>query len=184
MKDFEVQPNVEIYSTLMNAYEAQRDPKEVLRIFQQIQEEGMRPTTATYNILIRSFMNQGDEGQMIQFYNQMKERGVSPNVITFQCLLQPAVKRGDIKAMDHYYGELKDEDIKLDVNLCTFLMEGYQRAGNFDGSWQMFQLMKSKKIHPNAITYKKLIDACGFHSKTHMIDGIRAEMLTQNINRK
>ena len=48
MKQFQVKPTIQVYSTLLNAYSLERNTKEIQNIIEQMKEEGIKPNSITY----------------------------------------------------------------------------------------------------------------------------------------
>ncbi|CAG7878844.1 unnamed protein product [Brassica rapa] len=87
--------NIEIWNTIISGFAKHARPKEVMILFEKMQQDGMRPNEVTFSSLLSVCAHTGlvEEGR--RFFRFMRSKyGVSPNVVHYSCMVDVLGRAG------------------------------------------------------------------------------------------
>jgi pentatricopeptide repeat protein len=70
-----LQPNVQIYTTIINGLCKEGLLDEALEAFRNMEEDGCPPDEFSYNVIIRGFLQHKDESRAVHLIGEMRDRG-------------------------------------------------------------------------------------------------------------
>ncbi|CDY11310.1 BnaA03g01460D [Brassica napus] len=87
--------NIELWNTIISGFAKHARPKEVMILFEKMQQDGMRPNEVTFSSLLSVCAHTGlvEEGR--RFFRFMRSKyGVSPNVVHYSCMVDVLGRAG------------------------------------------------------------------------------------------
>uniref|UniRef100_A0A0D3AZR3 DYW domain-containing protein n=1 Tax=Brassica oleracea var. oleracea TaxID=109376 RepID=A0A0D3AZR3_BRAOL len=87
--------NIELWNTIISGFAKHARPKEVMILFEKMQQDGMRPNEVTFSSLLSVCAHTGlvEEGR--RFFRFMTSKyGVSPNVVHYSCMVDVLGRAG------------------------------------------------------------------------------------------
>jgi pentatricopeptide repeat protein len=70
-----LQPNVQIYTTIINGLCKEGLLDEALEAFRNMEDDGCPPDEFSYNVIIRGFLQHKDESRAVHLIGEMRDRG-------------------------------------------------------------------------------------------------------------
>lgn len=92
--DSTIKRDLIMWNTLLSAYAEQGQCGETLKLFYQMQLEGLPPNVISWNSVILSFLNKGEVNKAKDMFLEMQSLGVFPNLITWTTLISGLAKSG------------------------------------------------------------------------------------------
>ena len=177
-------PNVELYSTVINAYAYSHDKKVaiprvigILRKMERLYAEGdesMRPNVVTYNAVINAHAKSSDPEvpfQVESIVNQMWENGVMPDTLTYNSLMkvwsnsnctQTDDKNGNpepIKRMLGLLDEMMSRGVRPNTNTFNSIIHGLGKFNQPLLAEEIIEQMKEYGVDPDVWSYNSAIAA-------------------------
>ncbi|XXG59020.1 hypothetical protein AAC387_Pa04g1180 [Persea americana] len=84
-------------------------PKEILRLFERMNESGCHPRTKTYVMLIKKFGSWGFLRPVFAVWDKMKEQGSNLDEFAYNALIDALVQRGMVKMAQKYETEMLEK---------------------------------------------------------------------------
>ncbi|KAI6679412.1 hypothetical protein NL676_033293 [Syzygium grande] len=92
--DFTRRRDLIMWNTLIAAYADLGASGEALKLFYQMQLEGVLPNLISWNSLILGFLRNGEVNKAKNFFSQMQSHGVRPNLLTWTTLISGLAQNG------------------------------------------------------------------------------------------
>jgi len=177
-------PNVELYSTVINAYAYSHDKEvaiqrvmSILRKMERLYAEGdqsMRPNVVTYNAVVNAHAKSSDPEVPFQaesIVNQMWENGVMPDTLTYNSLMkvwsnsnctQTDDKNGNpepIKRMLGLLDEMMSRGVRPNTNTFNSIIHGLGKFNQPLLAEKIIEEMKEYGVNPDVWSFNSAIAA-------------------------
>ncbi|KAK4058126.1 hypothetical protein OIO90_000865 [Microbotryomycetes sp. JL221] len=183
MQDAGLDPNLQTWTTLMNACVEVGDWKKAAGLFAFLegsQDPSLRPDTATFNVAIKAAVYSSATVQsVLRLFRQMSERGLRANATTYTLVLQSVCNAGIMDVAEDLFRSIdsqtqearqaRDLDVKPlpvsmkpvkpDVFHFSCLASGYIRTGEMAKARACLAEMRRRKIGPSSVTYGIIVDS-------------------------
>ncbi|KAH7307811.1 hypothetical protein KP509_22G078800 [Ceratopteris richardii] len=165
--------NVVTWNVIMNAYADHGLNDEAFSCFQQMQYEDLLPTVATFKCMLKvcSNLKSLEKGEaihkMIERY-RLLETDSSLNT----ALIDMYVKCRALENANAVFDKLP----RKCTSTWTVLLQGYAENGFGNKALNIFHLMQTKNISPDAVTYVCVLRACGSIRALHQGEEIHMEI--------
>ncbi|XP_052627247.1 pentatricopeptide repeat-containing protein At2g34400-like [Lactuca sativa] len=149
--------NFFIGSSLIGMYAKCGDLVSSRKVFDKMTKKKL----VTWNSMITVYAQSGLSHEAISIFNIMKEEGVKANNITLSGVLSACASLGALdigKSVDEY--ALKN-GLQKDIYVATALIDMYDKCGNVDHAFQVFENMPFKNI----VTWNAMISAFAFNGR-------------------
>jgi len=177
----EYQPNRFYYAALMQ-YKS-NDLEEVERLFNEMKSLNIRVSSLVINQLLFAYLRARQWDKVLSVFEESKKSGVKLNSEAYEKAMEAAAKRGDAAKLDDLNYTANQDKVYRTVDMTNALIEGYQRSGDFDRSWQVYsRLSQNPKMRPNFRTYLAVINGCGFHRQPDKIQIVVDNMKATKYN--
>eukprot|EP01018_Ginkgo_biloba_P039368 Gb_08569 [translate_table: standard] len=150
------QANVVSWNAMIAGYIHNGRYDEALKLFHQMELEGMKPNSVTVASVLPACARLGalQHGKEIHYY--MTRSGFELDVFVCNALLDMYAKCGSIESAR----EVFDNMIKRDVISWTAMIAGYGMHGHGEDALTLFNQMQQIGIKPDQITFVAVLSAC------------------------
>uniref|UniRef100_A0A7N0UU04 DYW domain-containing protein n=1 Tax=Kalanchoe fedtschenkoi TaxID=63787 RepID=A0A7N0UU04_KALFE len=148
--------NVVLWNVMLVAYGQLGDLSKALKVYSQMQIEGLIPNQYTYPSILRTCTSVGalDVGE--QIHSQVVKTGFRHNVYVCSVLIDMYAKHGKLDVARGIFERL-DED---DVVAWTAMIAGYTQHDLFAESLKLFKKMRMRAIQSDNIVLSNAISGC------------------------
>ncbi|XP_019184264.1 PREDICTED: pentatricopeptide repeat-containing protein At5g41170, mitochondrial-like [Ipomoea nil] len=177
MLDNGVQPNVAMFTTVINSFCKKGRLKQAFEVFESMGRAGCEPTINTYNCLLKGMCYVGRVEAAYETLKTVKKSALKPDIYTYTAVMDGFCKVGrSDEAM-----ELLDEalEIGLSPSVVTYntLFNGYFKEGRPLDGIRLLEQMKLKNCIPDYVTYSTLLHGLLKWGKIRVALSIYKEML-------
>lgn len=148
--------NVVLWNVMLVAYGQTGNLSESLRIFSQMQLEGLAPNEYTYPSILRTCTSVGAVYLGEQIHTQVIKSGFQPNVYVCSVLIDMYAKHGDLDTALKILRRLKEDDVVS----WTAMIAGYALHDLFVEALKLFEEMQDQGIRPDNIGFSSAISSC------------------------
>ncbi|KAF6147643.1 hypothetical protein GIB67_031634 [Kingdonia uniflora] len=103
-------PDVITYNCMFGSLER---PKEILTLFERMEESGVSPRMDTYVMLLKKFGRWGLLRPIFIVWEKMKKHGVSPDEFAYSALIDALMEKGMIDMARKYEMEMLEKDLPV-----------------------------------------------------------------------
>ncbi|KAL6982083.1 hypothetical protein U1Q18_023699 [Sarracenia purpurea var. burkii] len=143
--------NIFAWNSLISGYSFNGQFEDALKLFNMIENHGIKPDLITYNGLVYGYSMWGRSKEALAMIHQIKVSGLTPNVVTWTALISGCTQKGNFKdAIEFSRQMLEEESIKPNSATISSLLR----------AWSGLSLLqKGKEIHCLGIRNDHLEDA-------------------------
>merc|ERR1719330_2042589 len=152
------------YGSMIKAYGQARDVARVRELWQEMEEQGVKPTAITLGCLTEALVINGypDEAwELLQKQLEDAERRNCINTVIYSTVLKgfASVKRMD--KVFAVYKEMQVRDIPCNTITYNTLLDAYAKACSMNQASQLLEDMGESCVEPDIITYSTLVKGYG-----------------------
>ncbi|KAH7296257.1 hypothetical protein KP509_26G016100 [Ceratopteris richardii] len=148
--------NRSTWNAMISMYQKKYDLQKVLEFFDQFQTEGFLADHITFLGIIGTFCSTEDIKESRRIHVRVLHSGFLANMKVITALIN---LYGRLCVLE-YIDPLLDRLNKLDVVLCTSLIDMYSQHGQTGKAIEWFYRMQEEGIEPSEVTFTCIIDAC------------------------
>ncbi|KAI7736990.1 hypothetical protein M8C21_005403 [Ambrosia artemisiifolia] len=163
--------NVVLWNVMLVAYGQLGDLNESLKIFSQMQINGMRPNQYTYPSILRTCTVVGALDLGEQIHSQVVKTGFQLNVYVCSVLIDMYSKHGDLYTAQKILSRLNEKDVVS----WTAMIAGYAQHDLFNEALKTFEEMIHKGIQSDNIGFSSALSACAGIQAIHQGRQIHAQ---------
>ncbi|ONK76135.1 uncharacterized protein A4U43_C03F24310 [Asparagus officinalis] len=124
MKDKKLVPDAAAYNVrIMGKVLAKSKPETVLKIVQEMEENGLKPDTITHNYLIDCYCKNGKFKEAREVYEGLGGKGCEANYRTYKVYMMELCKKGDLNGGLEVFGDALKEKKVPDLGAVKILVE-------------------------------------------------------------
>ncbi|GER31891.1 pentatricopeptide repeat-containing family protein [Striga asiatica] len=156
--------NVVSWTAMLVAYGQNGFSEEAVRIFSEMQRNGVGPDEFTLGSVISSCANLASLEEGSQFHGQALISGLISFITVSNALVTLYAKCGSIDESHLLFSEIEFKD---EVS-WTALVTGYARFGKANETISLFEQMLANDLKPDGVTFVGVLSACsraGFEQK-------------------
>ncbi|KAK8567470.1 hypothetical protein V6N13_105435 [Hibiscus sabdariffa] len=150
------QKNVVSWTALLVGYGQNGYSEEAIRIFRDMQRNGVTPDYYTLGSVISSCANLASLEEGAQFHGQAIVSGLFSFTTVSNALVTLYSKCGSIEDANRLFNEMNFRD---EVS-WTALVSGYSQFGKADETIDLFQKMLAHGLKPDEVTFVGVLSAC------------------------
>ncbi|KAI3421388.1 uncharacterized protein J3R85_012425 [Psidium guajava] len=113
--DFTRRRDLIMWNTLIAAYADLGASGEALKLFYQMQLQGLLPNLISWNSLILGFLRNGQVNEAKNFFSQMQSHGVQPNLLTWTTLISGLAQNGLGDEAVHMFQQMQEAGIRPNI---------------------------------------------------------------------
>ncbi|KAK3013292.1 hypothetical protein RJ639_008200 [Escallonia herrerae] len=148
--------NVVLWNVMLVAYGQLSDLSESVKIFLQMQIEGLIPNQYTYPSILRTCTSVSAFDLGEQIHTQVIKTGFQPNVYVCSVLIDMYAKHGKLDTALKILRQLNEEDVVS----WTAMVAGYAQHDFFVEALKLFEEMLDQGIRSDNIGLSSAISAC------------------------
>lgn len=156
---FGLQPNLQTFSTMMDAWCSAGLVEKAKSVLQQMLEAGISADVTIYGILVKGYVRAQDPQKAESLVQDMRGRGLVPNVIIYTTIISGWCNVGRMDDALRIYTEMVE--LQVAPNLRTFqtLIWGYREAKLPNKAEEVLQLMEVQRISAKGKVLEMIADA-------------------------
>ncbi|CAK9193163.1 unnamed protein product [Sphagnum troendelagicum] len=133
-----------------------REGQKALELFQQMQQEGMRPNSVTFVGALNACTSvlALEEGRCVP--QQIIQHGLESDVFVESSLVDMYAKCGSLEDAWSVFNKMPARNV---VTWTTMIL-GHMQCGQGQKALGLFQEMKQEGVDPNSVTFKGVLNAC------------------------
>ncbi|PWA75496.1 Pentatricopeptide repeat-containing protein [Artemisia annua] len=161
------EPDVKHYTNLINGYCLHKDVENGLKIFSEMNENGLKPDTIAFNVLISGLSRCGlFEETMILLDNMV--HGLEPQSATYSIVIEGLYKGGKVNEAGLFFDNLEGKSLSnhqgknellVSKACCSKLLSSLCEKGETDKALMMFKDILKSENSPSKIMCTKLTSA-------------------------
>ncbi|KAF8925357.1 hypothetical protein BGZ58_000874 [Dissophora ornata] len=162
------------YDTVLETYIKHKDTASAMRIFQEMQDQGISPQLTTFNILLQGHLENKDARATQHVLESLLLTDIRPDIYTFNLLMSGYLKLGDIELVNGFYKGLGEYGLVPNSKTYRILMKTHLRQGEVGKVVDLFCKLKDSpkaELNPGPEDYRVLIQALASHGR--MPDALR-----------
>ncbi|KAL5778378.1 hypothetical protein ACOSP7_011304 [Xanthoceras sorbifolium] len=148
--------NLETLLIVMDSFIRARRVYKAIKIFENLEEFGMKCDTESLNVLLQCLCRRLHVGAANSFFNAMRGK-ISFNVMTYDIIIGGWSKLGRVIEVERVLKEMVGEGFSPDGSTYCYLIECLGRSGRVDDAVEIFDVMKEKGCGPDANAYNAMI---------------------------
>ncbi|XP_018488202.2 putative pentatricopeptide repeat-containing protein At3g25060, mitochondrial, partial [Raphanus sativus] len=151
------QRNVSVYNSMVAAYSRGNKPDEVLSLYDEMIDEGVRPDSSTFTMTIKACLNNAmmvlERGEAV--WCKAVECGYENDVFVCSSVLNLYMKRGKIEEAEALFGKMK----KRDLVCWTTMVTGFAQAGESLKAVEFYRGMQREGFGRDGVVMIGLLQA-------------------------
>ncbi|XP_057850673.2 pentatricopeptide repeat-containing protein At2g33680 [Cryptomeria japonica] len=148
--------DVVLYTAILAAYTQKAYIDEALRLFIQMQHQGVKPNQFTYPTVLSACASLASPEVGKQVHSHIIKMGVMSDVFVGNGLVDMYAKCGNIENARQTFDRIP----KHDIVLWNVMIAGYVQHEYAEAALQVFEEMQQFGIKPNHITFVSVLSAC------------------------
>ncbi|XP_059063834.1 pentatricopeptide repeat-containing protein At2g13600 [Cryptomeria japonica] len=140
------QRDVVTWTTLMVGYGHKTDREEVMKLFKQMQQAGVKPNVITYNGMISVFTQNEYGGEALKLLNEMQSTDIKPNTVTISSILSVCSDLRFHKQGKEIHNYIIRRGYQSDVLVGNSLIDMYTKCGYLEDARCVFDRMSRKDV--------------------------------------
>ena len=121
-KEYNLNPNVYSYNTLMDAHIEKSDYTEAINVFEVMQDNDVLPNTATLNTMIKLYLKVNEPHNAILIHGLFKNYNI-PQMNSFTILINAYTEKGDYDKAFQTFDEMIAKNYVPNVTTITSIMK-------------------------------------------------------------
>ncbi|XP_021746207.1 pentatricopeptide repeat-containing protein At2g02750-like [Chenopodium quinoa] len=119
-----------------------------LKLFSELESEGLVPDSATWNTMISGFSKQGKYESALQFFTVMVSEGIAPSLKSLTSLLDACSMISSLQLGNQIHAAAIRADISNDEFFTTALIDMHMKCGQSSWARKIFDHYKNKPDDP------------------------------------
>lgn len=140
--------DVVIWSAMIKAYRDFQKQKEVLELFQQLQQEGVRPDEKLITYVLKAYCELGAIEDAVNLLFSMEDKlGIKPNGIHYSCILSVCADNGLFSIGKRLHDNFLNSKNKEDIYLKFGLIKMYGKCGHLEEAVRLFNSINLSRMN-------------------------------------
>ncbi|KAJ7556584.1 hypothetical protein O6H91_05G089000 [Diphasiastrum complanatum] len=148
--------DVVTWNAMLMACSKCRQGEKTLELYQEMQEDGLKPDRITFLALLNACTSLTALEQGKQIHAQIRESGLESDVVVANTLLHMYAKCGSIENAHQVFTSMSLQDVVS----CNVMIAAYAKRGLGRKALNIFSEMLRKGMQPDSVTYVALLNAC------------------------
>ena len=169
MEQNDIEPTLDDYNCLLNAYATANDLPGTFRVFKKLMESTelkLKPNEKSYGIVIKCLVQHGRLNDAFQMYTHMKAADIPVTQPIYTTLLKACTKAGDIHRAFRLFDFMKMTQHRPDSITYSHMIHACAKRGWTERAFRLFEEMiqavddDGSPLIPLDSTFTALIHAC------------------------
>ncbi len=171
------QHDVVSWNTMIAGHAQHGEGKEALRLFERMQQEGMKPDSVTFVTALSACTSEAALTQGKQIHAQIITSGVKPNIILTNALVNMYSKCGSLADARQVFDSMSQRDL---VSWNT-MITGHVLNGESIEALNLFERMQQEGMKPNKVTFISALSACTSEAALTQGKKIHAQIINARV---
>lgn len=151
-----IQRDIVAYNAMIGGYAAHNLGKEALKLFDRLQEEGLKPDKVTYINMLNACANSGSLEWAREIHTLVRKGGFFSDTSVGNALVSTYAKCGSFSDASIVFEKMT----KRNVISWNAIIGGSAQHGRGQDALQLFERMKMEGVKPDIVTFVSLLSAC------------------------
>ncbi|XP_071716530.1 pentatricopeptide repeat-containing protein At5g55740, chloroplastic [Rutidosis leptorrhynchoides] len=161
-----------LWNTLLAAYAELGSSGETLKLFYEMQLEGVSPNVVSWNSVILAFLRNGQVKEaMVSFY-EMERNGIEANLITHAILITGLVQNGLVDEAIGIFQEMQQKGIKPNIVCIVCVLSACKNSASLQLGRAVHAYVLRHEMHMNVVMVTSIVDMyakCGNINQARMV---------------
>ena len=144
------------WNAMITGYGQNRNTKEALELFKQMQQSGVQPNYVTYTVALSACADLVALSLGKEIHSQINQSGIEWTTEMKNSLLNMYAKCGSLNDARTVFDSIHSRD----VISWNAMITGYGKNGNGKEALELFKQMQQSGVQPNRVTYAIVLSAC------------------------
>eukprot|EP01018_Ginkgo_biloba_P022395 Gb_02037 [translate_table: standard] len=149
-------PNVFSWNAMIRGYAAQANSEEVLALYHEMQQSGIRPDSFTFSCVLKACGSLGALQQGKDIHEDIIRTGLESDVYVGNALAAMYAKCGSLQCARHVFDNMSQRDVVS----WNGMIAGYVYNGRFTDALELFRQMLLSRMKTNSTTIVGVLPAC------------------------
>ncbi|KAJ7528258.1 hypothetical protein O6H91_16G091900 [Diphasiastrum complanatum] len=149
-------PDLISWNTLIQAFAQYGRSKEALELFEQMQQEGLKPNKITFLNCLSACATPMELSKARQLHALILADGLELDTVLGTALLSMYGRCGSIKDAQEVFENLPEQDVAT----WTAIIGVYAQNNCGESALKLFKQMIEEGVQPNKVTFVSLLNAC------------------------
>ncbi len=179
---YEVKPDVNCYTYVIQAYLSNGQLSEATRIFQEMEDNNLKADAKLYISLIHSHSRNNDPVLALEWFDLYHQSGLRVSARAYEAIVYMFCKSGDLDQANQYIELMRKSGIAPTINIYNNLIFGHTQSITESGSVQeIYNQMLEENVTPDVVTFNSLIGNCSKSGDTASAEMWFETMQSSNI---
>lgn len=152
------EPNVAIFTALIDSYAKNRDLDMAMGLFKRMQNEGFEPDEVTYGVVVNSLCKTGRLEEALQWFDYCKRNNVATNAVVYSSLIDGLGKAGRLEEAEKLFEDMVEKGCPRDSYCYNVLIDALAKSGKVDEALAFFKKMEDEGCDQTVYTFTILIN--------------------------
>eukprot|EP01038_Epipyxis_sp_PR26KG_P014567 gene14567-19558_t len=174
-----IQPDIQAYNSLMNAYAKNGNLQQSLNVLSMINHDKyINSSVITFNTLIDSCARTGNVTFINDILLLMKKANISPNQRTYSSIIHTCCQGGQLQTAYNLLQIMEEKGFEPNEITYSLLLDSLGKNGDIPTILQLLDYLSTKGFYPNVVILTSLITACGKNGQLDLAFKIYYYMLS------
>ena len=132
----------------------------VMRVWQLMLRDGLKPDIPLYNALIDACSKSGHASKALECLQQMQAEGLEPNVKSYSAAIDACARCGMAVEAFELLEQMTVAGIAPNVITYNAVINACSKAGQYERAVAVLKQMRTVGLTPDELSYTSAIDAC------------------------
>ncbi|KVH93849.1 pentatricopeptide repeat-containing protein At5g55740, chloroplastic [Cynara cardunculus var. scolymus] len=147
-----------LWNTLLAAYAELGSSGETLKLFYQMQLEGVPPNVVSWNSVILALLKNGQVNEAMVSFSEVQSSGLEPNLITHTILILGLVQNGFVDEAIKVFQEMQEKGIKPNSVSIVGVLSACKTSASLQLGRAIHGYILRNEMHMNAVLATSMVD--------------------------
>eukprot|EP01018_Ginkgo_biloba_P023373 Gb_39406 [translate_table: standard] len=149
-------PNVYLWTAMISGYVRNGPCEEALKLYYQMQQEGVRPDKFVYSSIIKACADLSALQEGMDIHNDIVRNGFEADIFVGSSLVTMYAKCGSIVVARELFDRMPEKNVVL----WSAMIAGYAQNGFANEALTLFNEMLCQDIEPDSVIMVNILPAC------------------------
>ncbi|KAG0340080.1 hypothetical protein BG004_006557 [Podila humilis] len=159
MEDVGVQPNIETFAHLIEAYANAGQMRKAEVTMEMIISSGLVPSISSYNSLMKIHVKRRDITSAFKVFEGMKAHH-NPDIEVFTNLVKGCLRAGEYDLGWKVFDQMQHSGVTPVESTYSLMIHACAKTDQVERALDIFKTYPSRKLQPTYATFNSLIHAC------------------------
>ncbi|KAJ0724265.1 putative tetratricopeptide-like helical domain superfamily [Helianthus annuus] len=147
-----------LWNTLLAAYAELGSSGETLKLFYEMQLEGIPPNVVSWNSVILAFLKNAQVNEAMVSFSEMESFGVEANLITHTILITGLVQNGYVDEAITIFVEMQEKGIKPNIVSIVGVLSACKNRASLQLGKAIHGYVLRHEMHMNSVLATSMVD--------------------------